>query len=126
MLAPPGLRELIQGLVIVMKMLRVKPEGVSRWVAAGLCWVWVICSTQEAEAAGVLFRAGMSLLGQVLAVAGTFPVAFGPEEIPSVPCFLCLFSNNSLHVCLFLAKFWHHFSVTVLRSCFHLPGEQLC
>lgn len=52
MLAPPGLRELIQGLVIVMKMLRVKPEGVSRWVAAGLCWVWVICSTQEAEAAG--------------------------------------------------------------------------
>lgn len=48
----------------------------------------------------VLFRVGMSLLGQVLTVAGTFPVAFGPEEIPSVPCFLCLFSNNFLHICL--------------------------
>lgn len=37
-LAPQGLRQLIQCLVIVMKMLRVKPKGVSRWVAAGLCW----------------------------------------------------------------------------------------
>lgn len=33
----------------------------------------------------VLFRAGMSFLGQVLAVAGTSPVAFGPEEMPSAP-----------------------------------------
>lgn len=70
----------------------------------------------------VLFRAGTSLLGQVLAVAGTYPVAFGPEEMPSVPCFLCLFSNNSLRVCLgVLAKFWHYFSVTVLKELFPPP-----
>lgn len=36
--APQGLRQLIQHLVIVMKMLRVKPKGVSRWVGAGLYW----------------------------------------------------------------------------------------
>lgn len=68
----------------------------------------------------VLFRAGMFLLGQVLAVAGTFPVAFHVKKYLRSPA-SSAYSVITSCLLMFLAKFWHHFSVTVLEELLPSP-----